>query len=170
MFACCKTVYVSGRCFKVTLEYFCPEFFHFGVFVCVMTHPYSFQWTWKTWHPILLCSPIWCITLLQLQIDTVLSKCALLYKNRPWPRGITVIKWFWNRLRCIYLCGLAQKEHAIFQHLLPFHMASISVWNRLGAQPSPAHRYVPQFLFHLDQLILIDWEFWCILLQCQASF
>lgn len=135
-----------------------------------MTHPCSFQWTWKTWHPILLCSPIWCITLLQPQRDTVLSKSALLYKNRPWPRGITVIKWFWNRLRCIYLCGLAQKEHAIFQHLLSFHMASISVWNRPGAQTSPARRYVPQFLFHLDQLVLIDWEFWCILLQCQDSF
>lgn len=47
-----------------------------------MTHPYGFRWTWKKWHPVLSCSPMWYITLLQPQRDTVLSKSALPYKTK----------------------------------------------------------------------------------------
>jgi len=102
---CCKTVCIPVEdASRLHLSVFVLfEFFSSGFFICVMTHPYSFQWTWRKWHPILSCSGIWYITLLQPQRDTVLSKSALLYKNRPWPRGISVIKRFWNGLQHIYL-------------------------------------------------------------------
>lgn len=99
------------------------EFFSFGFLICVMTHPHHFQWTWNMWHSILSCSPTWYITLLQPQRDTALSKSALLYKTRPWPRSITVIKWFWNKLR---------KNMQLSS--ISFLFTWLGFWRRQGAQ------------------------------------
>lgn len=46
-----------------------------------MTHPYGFQWTWKKWHPILSCSPIWYITLLQPKRYSSVKICFALQKQ-----------------------------------------------------------------------------------------
>lgn len=74
----------GGFALSALFEFFSSEFF-----VCVITHSYGFQWTWK--NGILFCLVHQFDTLLQPQRDTVLSKSALLYKNRLWPRDTRVI-------------------------------------------------------------------------------